>query len=69
MRKLALIGPLCGSLREFRARCVPHSGPSRAKRGKGHWRPADRLREDVEARSPLAGQNRFGWSEPRGEGA
>src|SRR5262245_55125975 len=52
----ALIGPLCGPEREFRTRCVrPHSGPSRAERGRRRWRPAEGLRRDIKWRSSLAG--------------
>jgi hypothetical protein len=65
-------GPLYGSKREFRTRCVatqlgeprvasvsvPYSGPSRAQRGQRYWEPAKGLRGDIKGRSPLAGSQR-----------
>jgi len=55
------IGPLCGPEREFRTHCArPHSGPSRAKRGKRYWQPAEGLRGDIKGRSPLAGSDQAG---------
>jgi hypothetical protein len=48
----ASFGPLCGPKREFCTRCVrPHSGPSRAKRGKRHWQPVKGLGGDIKGRS------------------
>jgi hypothetical protein len=53
------LGPLCGSLREFRTHCDPHSGPRRAERAQETLcQPAEGLRGDIKGRSPLAG-----WAE------
>lgn len=50
-----LPGPLFGSTREFHTRCVrPHSGPSRAERGKRYWQPGKGSGEILSA-EPLAG--------------
>ena len=52
---MTMIGPLCAPLREFCTRCAPHSGPSRAERGKRYWRPAKGLRGNIKGLSLLAG--------------
>ena len=48
------LGPLCGSLREFRSRRHPHSGPRRAKRAKRYWHPAKGSAR-ISRAEPLAG--------------
>ncbi len=51
-------GPLCEPKREFRTRCIrPHSGPSRAKRGKRYWQPAAGRGGDIKGWSPVAGRS------------
>src|SRR5262245_50966036 len=54
MRMNRVLGPLCGVLREFCACCDPHSGHSRAERGKRYWRPAEGSAGMSRAK-PLAG--------------
>jgi hypothetical protein len=57
-----VLGPLCGSLREFCTHCDPHSGPRRAERAQETLcQPAEGLRGDIKGRSPLAG-----WTTPDG---
>ena len=54
LSRLAALGPLCGSLREFRTRCDAPSGPRRAKRAKRDWQPAKGT-AGISRAEPLAG--------------
>jgi outer membrane protein assembly factor BamD len=50
-----MFGPLCGSLREFRTRCDPHSGPrAREARQRDTGEPAKGLCADTKGQRPLA---------------
>jgi inner membrane protein len=52
-----LIGPLCGSSREFCTRCDPQSGPRRAERARRYWQPG-KGSAGIPRAEPLAGSRR-----------
>ena len=48
-------GPLCASAWESYSSCAAHRGPGRAKRAQERLQPVEKLRGNIEQRSPSAG--------------